>query len=149
MIDALKGSAADLLGEITLSSAYRFVEQLLGAWDQRPLFKTHISGTMVLRKSKQKIDMTMLRRITDHFPNPDQEYQLDPSFEEDKHDAPSGNKEPNAEHEKIFEDFRKYASLNLLVPVDEQYLYWAAINSKSCELTPLGQYYWRRIKRGI
>lgn len=149
LIEALKGSAADLLGDITLSSAYRFVEQLLGAWDQRPLFKTHVSETMVLRKCKPKIDLKMLRRIKEHFPKPEYEYKLDPSYESDKHHAPPDKKEKNEKNEKIFEDFRKYASLNLVVPVGEQYLYWAAVRSKSCKLTLLGRYYWHRVDKGI
>jgi hypothetical protein len=27
--------------------------------------------------------------------------------------------------------------------VDEEFMYYAAINSKACRLTPLGQQYWR------
>jgi hypothetical protein len=34
----------------------------------------------------------------------------------------------------------------IVVPVGEQHMYWAAINSKSCKLTPFGKRYWRLVK---
>lgn len=41
--DALAGGAADVLGDVTAPAIYAFVEGALGAWDQRPLFKSHVS----------------------------------------------------------------------------------------------------------
>jgi len=35
----------------------------------------------------------------------------------------------------------------LVVPVDEEFMYFAAMNSKSCRLTELGYHYWRLIKK--
>jgi len=31
----------------------------------------------------------------------------------------------------------------IMVPVGETHLYYAAMNSKACQLTPLGQFYWQ------
>ena len=39
-VDALNGSAANLTGDITPGSVYAHVDQSLGAWEQRPVFKT-------------------------------------------------------------------------------------------------------------
>jgi len=36
---ALDGGAADILGNVSVASVYAYVDQALGAWDQRPLFK--------------------------------------------------------------------------------------------------------------
>jgi len=33
-------------------------------------------------------------------------------------------------------------------PVGEEYMYYAAQNSKSCKLTALGYHYWRLVKEG-
>lgn len=43
LIQGLKGGAADIGGNITPASLYSFVDQSLGAWQQRPVFKTNIS----------------------------------------------------------------------------------------------------------
>jgi uncharacterized caspase-like protein len=44
VMDALKGGAADLRGNITPGSLYAYVDEALGAWDQRPIFKTNVTS---------------------------------------------------------------------------------------------------------
>jgi len=51
-----------------------------------------------------------------------------------------------AENIKIFKDLQKLQSVGLVVPVDENFMYFAAMNSKSCKLTALGYHYWRLAK---
>ena len=41
--DALDGGASDVLGTVSAASVYAYVDQALGAWDQRPLLKAHVS----------------------------------------------------------------------------------------------------------
>jgi hypothetical protein len=36
-------------------------------------------------------------------------------------------------------------SVGLVIPIGEDYMYYAAINSKSCKLTALGYQYWRLV----
>lgn len=43
LIQGLRGGAADIRGNITPASLYSFVDQSLGAWEQRPVFKANIS----------------------------------------------------------------------------------------------------------
>lgn len=43
-IDALNGSAANLTGDITPGSVYAHIDQSLGGWEQRPVFKTALPG---------------------------------------------------------------------------------------------------------
>jgi hypothetical protein len=40
LVDALAGSASNILGDITPGSVYAHIDQSLGAWEQRPIFKT-------------------------------------------------------------------------------------------------------------
>lgn len=145
LLDALMGGAMNLLGEVTPGSVYSHLDRSLGAWDQRPIFKANIKNFVCLRKNIPPVSKAELRKLIVHFDTPDMEYQLDPTYEEDKRDIPGGEKNP--EHEAIFKLFRKYASLNLLVPVGAPHMYQAAVNSKQCELTPLGRYYWNLVKR--
>jgi hypothetical protein len=39
--------------------------------------------------------------------------------------------------------------VGLVIPVDADAMYWAAINEKSCKLTPLGKHYWSMSKKGF
>ncbi|MCH7772667.1 MAG: caspase family protein, partial [Bacteroidetes bacterium] len=54
--DALKGGASDLCGNVTVANVYAYVEQALGAWDQRPLLKSHVSKLITLRYCKPEIE---------------------------------------------------------------------------------------------
>src|SRR5579864_6710540 len=68
--DALQGGAADLLGHVTAPGIYALVEAALGAWDQRPLFKAHVSTVVPLRKCRPPIDAAILRELPALFPVP-------------------------------------------------------------------------------
>ena len=81
-IEALKGGAYDILGRATPGSVYAYIDQALGAWEQRPVFKTNISRFIVLREGVPKIDRSILRKLTTYFDNPNAELRLDPSYEE-------------------------------------------------------------------
>lgn len=148
--DALLGGAANLVGEVSSGSLYAYIDKALGFWFQHPVFKANISNTVCLRKNTPPIDAAKLRRITELFPdpgeNPDYEFPLDPSYEEDKRDCEDKNHD--LQHEADFAVLRDYARLNLVVPVGEQYMYWAAVHSKSCKLTALGRYYWQLVDAG-
>lgn len=132
--DALKGGASDVLGNVTVASLYAYIDQALGAWDQRPLFKSHVSKLISLRRCEPEIEYSILRLLPKYFPSPINEFRLDPSYEPD-----SEPKHPD--NEKIFGHLQKYRAARLLTPVGEEHMYYAAMNSKSCKLTPLGQFY--------
>lgn len=137
--NALQGGAADTTGLITVASIYTFADKLLGAWDQRPIFKSYVSRMITLRKCKPTVDLFTLRRLTSYFMDADYEFPLDSSYE------PLAEPK-NQENEKIFADLQKYNRASLLIPVGEDHMYFAAINKKSCVLTPLGKYYWKLAK---
>lgn len=60
LIQALKGGAADVSGNITPASLYSFVDQSLGVWEQRPLFKTNITGFLPIRTVEAKVSKKVL-----------------------------------------------------------------------------------------
>ena len=139
VIDALEGGAADILGNVGAPAVYAFVEAALGAWDQRPLFKSHVSRVIDLRQCKPPIDRTTLRRLPELFPLPAEEITLDPSFE------PQSNN-PDAKNTTVFSELQNLARLNIVVPSGASHMYDAAMESKACSLTPSGRYYWRLAK---
>ncbi|GCC10018.1 caspase domain protein [archaeon] len=138
VVDALKGGAADLRGSITPGSLYAYVDEALGAWDQRPIFKTNVSNFASLRNVPPKVPFETMRKIIIYFNTPEAEHQLNPSYEDTEKSA-------NEDNVKIFKDLQKFQSVGLVVPVDEEFMYFAALNSKSCRLTALGYQYWRLV----
>jgi hypothetical protein len=139
VVDALQGGAADLRGHITPGSIYAYVDQALGPWDQRPIFKTNVTRFTSLRTISPPVPLATLRKLTDYFPTPQDEHKLDPSCEFSTSAA-------DPARVAIFKDLQKFFSVGLVVPVGEEYMYFAAMNSKSCRLTALGFQYWRLVK---
>lgn len=137
--DALKGGAADILGNVNVSGVYNYVDQLLNSWEQRPILKSHVSKMVSLRKCTPKIELEKLRKIIHYFPDKEYKFPLDPTFDKDL--DPS-----NEANQKIMKDLREYYKLELLVPIGEEYMYRAAENKKACELTTKGKYFWEMVK---
>lgn len=145
LIEALYGGAMNLLGEVSPGSIYSYIDSSLGGWEQRPIFKANIKTFVSLRKNSPPIDISELRKITDFFVEPHYEFPLDPTYEPDKHEADI--QDVNKEHEAIFRILQKYVKLNLVVPVGEEHMYYAAINHKTCKLTAQGQHYWNLVNK--
>lgn len=139
VVNALQGGAADLRGHITPGSVYAYVDQALGPWDHRPIFKTNVTQFCSLRESKPRVPAEILRKLIVHFPEPNAQFALDPSFEDT-------TTKPDATNVAIFKELQKLQSVGLVVPVGEEHMYYAAMNSKSCKLSSLGQHYWRLAK---
>lgn len=139
-IDAMNGSASNLVGDITPGSIYAHIDQSLGSWEQRPIFKTNVTTFTTLRKVQPPISLLDLKRLTELFPVKGQAFNLDPSFEPE-----SDN--PNDENVAKFKLLQKYNRINLVIPVDAEHMYFAAMESKSCKLTILGEHYWNLISK--
>lgn len=138
LVEALEGGAAGLLGEVSVASIYAYIDNAMGAWDQRPLFKSNVSRFTRLRVAAPKIDITLLSKITKYFPLPAEPLTLSPEYEPEA--------EPhNKEKEEVFRELLKLKNVGLVEPLGEEHMYHAAIKSKSCSLTSLGKYYWRLV----
>jgi hypothetical protein len=131
---ALDGGAADVVGRVTIAGVYSYLDESFGAWDQRPAFKANVDRLHELRRCRPAVPLPELRQISELFPSADHVLPLDPSYE------PSS--EPrDPEHERVFSTLQKYRSAKLLEPVDAEHMYFAAMESKACRLTPLGRHY--------
>jgi len=152
LLKALEGGAADLTGDVTAGGVYAYIDKALGAIGQRPVFKTNTAQFLPLRKSKPPIAKGVLRKLSEYFLCPMSEYPLNPSYEPTNYE---GSKhfhiEPYAvkANEDIFDDLLALSKVGLVVPncddlpVKERYMYFAAMKSKSCKLTPVGRFYWK------
>lgn len=141
LADGLRGGAADLMGHVTPGSLYSFVDSALGPWEQRPIFKTNVSEFVSLRKAVPPIKLDCLQKLNVYFECPTSEYHLSPEFEytSPQHDDMKVS---------IFKDLQAMERVGLVVPVNEEHMYYAAMNSSTCRLTALGEHYWDLVNKG-
>jgi hypothetical protein len=143
LVDALNGAAANLVGDITPGSVYAHIDQSLGPWAQRPVFKTNIKTFVSLRKTAPPIALSDLQALTRHFPTPDYDFRLDPSFEPERSQEQLADPlipDPDPVNTATFAVLQRYVKVNLVRPVGAPHMWHAAIQSTSCELTVLGQH---------
>lgn len=156
LISALKGGACDIFGRITPGSIYSYVDSSLGDFDQRPLFKSHVRSFVTLRKSKERMNEIEVRELMSLFEEVDSLYQLDPSYEPQNYIGSKGIgegdlKKPyfNKKNGEIFASLQRAVANGLVKPSTEKHMFYAAMNSDTCELTNLGKHYWWMVNNKI
>lgn len=147
-VNALSGAAANLVGDVTPGSVYAHIDQSLGPWDQRPVFKTNVKSFVSLRKVQAPIALGDLRRLLELFPRPGEDFKLDPTFEPERQVANPSVPAPNPVNTAKFAVLQKYNRVGLVVPVEAPHMWHAAMDGKSCRLTVLGEHYRRLIEEG-
>lgn len=151
-IDALGGAAANLVGDVTPGSVYAHIDQSLGPWAQRPVFKTNVKTFVSLRKATPPIPFGDLQQLATHFPRADYDFPLDPAYEPERSADPLADPSmppPDAQKTAVFAVLQKYVKVNLVRPVGAPHMWHAAMQSKSCELTVLGQHYRNLVANGL
>ena len=141
LVEALEGGAAGLLGEVSAASIYAYIDNAMGAWDQRPLFKANVSQFVKLREAAPRLLPSLVQKLIEYFPLPAEPIELSPEFEPEV-------KPHDTEKEDQFRNLQKFRDAGLLEPIGAQSLYHAAVQSKACGLTILGRYYWRLVNDG-
>lgn len=153
LVDALGGAAANLVGEVTPGGVYAHVDQSLGPWAQRPVFKTNVKRFVSLRKVRPPLELVELRRISEFFPSAGYLMQLDPTYEPERHESwatdPQGLPAPDPDHTAIFAILQKYNRVGLLVPEGVPHMWHAAMESKTVRLTALGEHYRSLAAKGL
>lgn len=147
LVDALNGGAADVMGHVTPGGVYAFIDKALGPWDQRPVFRTNVNSFVSLRKVVSQVPDSVLRQLPFLFNAPGAQLSLDPSFEPTN--SPDWEEhqiiEPYAtkDNTEKFKILQQLEGIGLVRPVGAEHMYFAAMESRSCELTALGKQYWR------
>lgn len=147
-IDALGGAAANLVGDVTPGSVYAHIDQSLGPWAQRPVFKTNVKTFVSLRKATPPISLADLQALATHFPRADHDFPLDPSYEPERSEEQRNDPNippPDPTNTIVFDLLQKYVKVNLVRPVGAPHMWHAAMQSKSCQLTVTGQHYRRLV----
>ena len=146
LLDGLNGSSADICGRITPASVYSHVDQTLGPWEQRPIYKGNVQTFVTLREVSPRVPREVLRRLPHYFPDAAYTFPLDPSYEPDRSGMSVEMKEkfpPNEGHQRAFAELQQCNRHGLVMPVDALHMYHAALESKVCKLTALGAHYRR------
>jgi hypothetical protein len=138
----LEGGAADVMGKVTMAGIYAYLDESFGPWDQRPVLRTNVERLHELRRCAAAVPLGHLRRLPELFPTPDYEMPLDPSYEPDADP-------PHPKHETDFALLQACRAAKLVEPVDAEHMYFAAMQNKSCRLTPLGRHYRAMVAQGL
>lgn len=141
LVDALYGGAANLVGDVTPGSVYAHIDQSLGPWEQRPVFKTNVKEFVSLRRNNSPIGLENLRALTELFSDYTEELKLNSTFEPTAKDADEDNC-------RKFAILQKLNRVNLVVPVGAEHMYFAAMENKGCKLTTIGVHYWKLVNKG-
>lgn len=152
LVDALNGAAANLVGDITPGSVYAHIDQSLGPWQQRPVFKTNVKMFVSLRRSQPPLLLAELQQLASMFPSPEYQLPLDPSYEPERSNDQATDPAipaPDPANNATFKILQNFVKVNLVRPVDAPHMYHAAMESTSCELTTLGEHYWKLVSRGL
>ena len=136
VLSALDGGAASVRGDVTAAAVYGYVEQALGSWQQRPMYKSHARLLNPIRQCVPSVPDETLRELTTLFRSPYAKVQMDPTFEHTEDES-------TPENVQKFDTFKVLRNSNLLTTEDGLDLYFAALKSKSVRLTPLGKFYWQ------
>jgi hypothetical protein len=136
IVEALSGGAADVRGRVSAASMYAFVEQALGPWEQRAVYKSHAYRLSPLRQCKPAVSDLVLKWLLTIFPKVDDCFRLDPSYEHT-------HKTKRTENVEVFDKLKVLRNARLLTTEGDLDLYYIALKSKTVNLTPLGKFYWR------
>ena len=145
MLDALGGAACDVLGRITPASLYSHVDQTLGAWEQRPVYKANVQSFVALRSVEPKVPLEVLRALPKYFPSPTDIFGLDPSFEPNRGEEAERLKAVPLDEEnvRVYRGLQQCNRASLVVPVEHDHMWHAAVHSTGCRLTSTGIHYRR------
>jgi hypothetical protein len=150
LLDALSGGAADILGRITPASVYSHIDQTLGAWEQRPIYKANVQTFVTLRKIGERVAIETLRRLPTYFPHATDMFALDPSYEPDRGEETDRLKDIPVVQDNVakYRELQTCNRFGLVVPVDQPHMWHAAIHSTGCKLTAQGAHFRKLAEMG-
>ncbi len=127
----LEGAAIDMVGHVTSSSLYAYADSFLSLWEQKPVYKAHVSGLTALRYCYPKLAKKDLRQVAEYFPHSEDILPLDPSF------LPS----PNSDKESVemLRILKRLHRHGFVEGTHSRILTWEAQNSGGCRLTESGK----------
>jgi Caspase domain len=142
LLGALSGGAADVRGQVSAASIYAYVEQALGSWDQRPMYKSYADRLPPVRLCKPSVPDPLLRELPKLFEAETSSRYLAPSYEVTHPTA-------KPSHVALFKKFKTLRNSRLLTTQSGKDLFFIALERGWVKLTPLGQLYWNLAAKGL
>ncbi len=133
LVNGLKGQAADLLGHVSTAGLFNLAESLFSAWEQRPIFKCHISGITPIRFCEPKVERSLLRSLPTFFPEPNTIFHLNPA-----HEITSKNSEEDKV--KVFKQLGRLERNGIVRCKNYDSMYEEAMHNGGCILTDYGKF---------
>lgn len=148
LLSALEGGASNILGQITPGSIYAHIDKAIGNFGQRPIFKTNTNRFIEIRNVRPRININEIRELPKIFSDEDTIFTLDQSYESDSNvpKAYSNKKPCNEQNHKKFKILQNLNRVDLVIPIDAEHMYYAAMDEKACKLTPIGKFYFELAK---
>lgn len=145
LLDGLSGTASDVLGRVTPAALYAHVDQTLGAWEQRPIYKANVQSFITLREVSPKVSKDTLRQLPNFFPTDNHVYALDPSYEPDRGEEAEqlAHIPINDDHVRIYRALQNCNRYGLVVPSEHEHMWHSAVYSGGVRLTATGAHYRR------
>lgn len=150
LLDGLDGAASDVLGRITPASLYAYVDQSLGEFEQRPVYKANVQKFVTVRTVPPKVSKEILRKLPEYFPFASHVFKLDPSYEKDRGEEAKNLEDiPYCEKKhKIYRELQKLCNQGLIKPTEHDHMWHSAVFSGGCKLTATGAHYRYLAERG-
>lgn len=145
MLDGLTGAATDILGRVTPAALYAHVDQTLGAWEQRPIYKANVQSFVTLREVFPKVSKEILRCLPKYFPTDAHVFKLDPSFEPDRGEESDNLTDVavNEDNVRVYRELQLCNRHGLVIPSEHDHMWHSAVFSGGCKLTATGAHYRR------
>lgn len=150
LLDAMGGAACDVLGRVTPAAVYAHVDQTLGAWEQRPVYKANVQTFITLRTVSPRVPREVLQRLSEYFPSDSYIFKLDPSFEPDRGEEASklSHIAVVEENVRIYRELQLCNRNGLVVPSEHAHMWHSAVFSGGCKLTATGAHFRRLAEKG-
>ncbi len=151
LIQALQGDGADFFGRVTIGGIYEYIDLCLGAWEQRPVFKSNVATFVPIRRVEPRVSREKMIKGLRLFKDPNVDFPLDPEYEPSTYPNPEEAKKlPKCASFRLLQEFVTIGFVEPAkeqLPEGQQHMYYAALFSKSCRLTPLGKNYWNLLNK--
>lgn len=143
LTNALEGSAADVMGQVTMAGLHVRVTETMSKGIQSPVFVGNVHGFDPIRLVEPMVERHILKRACGYFPTWDYHYELHPSFDPEYNGIQDDGKK------SIYADIKKLERAGLLLPDKYEFIHYEVKNGGSCSLTPLGRHYWLMNRNGL
>jgi hypothetical protein len=143
LLEGLTGAASDVIGRVTPAALYAHVDQTLGGWEQRPIYKANVQNFITLREVSPKVPKDVLRRLVKYFPDALDVFHLDPSFEPERGEETERLKDVAvvADNVRIYRELQQCNRHGLIVPSEHDHMWHSAVFSGGCKLTLAGAHF--------